>query len=155
MKKFAFPLEKVFEYRRQLELQRRRALAKAMEVLGRRESELKSLASKMISYRNSLAERGVGKISARELALYRSYLTHVERQVERACQWLGEARNAVENHRADLVKASKETKVLEKVKARQRARYEYETDREETKQLDEIGTAKFLAGKAAVGEEAV
>jgi flagellar protein FliJ len=153
MKRFKFPLEKVLDYRRQIELERRRALALAVRVLTQREGELDAIGAQVDAYRTQLAEMSSGKLSARELALYRSYLTHLELQMTRAAQWARDARAAVEARRAELVAAAKEAKVLEKLKARDRARYDYAANREEAKDLDEIGTTGFLAGRDAVGAE--
>jgi flagellar FliJ protein len=152
MKRFRFPLERVLEYRREMELERRRALGVAMTVLTRREEEQRALAGDVSAYRTELARLGTGKISSRELALYRSYLTHLEMRLAKAAQWTRDARVAVEGRRRELVAASRETKVLDKLKARDLARYEYAAGRDETGVLDEIATTRFIADAAAAQE---
>jgi flagellar export protein FliJ len=153
MKRFNFALEKVLGYRKQLEMERRRALAMAVEVFRRREDDLNAVTAEVMSYRTKLAEMGTGRLSTRELALYRSYLTHLEMQMTHASQWLHDARTAVEGRREELVVASKESKVMEKLKTRDRARYDYAANREESHELDEIGTTGHYAGLAAAGQE--
>lgn len=153
MKKFKFSLERVLDYRKQLESARRRALATAVVVLRRRERELAALREEMNTYRTRMAALGTGRVSARDLSLYRSYLTHLELKVDESTQWMSDARSAVEKRRADLVKATKDTKVLSKVKEHQRAKHQYAADVEETKTLDEVGSTRFLVRQAAAAEE--
>jgi flagellar FliJ protein len=155
MKRFRFPLDKVLAYRRQMEAERRRALAVALKVLRRREEELAQLAGEMGSYRTRLAEMGTGRLAARDLALYRSYLSYLEAKVAQASQWTRDARGAVEGRRAELVESSRDRKVLEKVESHARAAHDYEASREETKDLDEIGTVKHLAQRVEAAQEVV
>jgi len=153
MKKFAFSLERILEYRRQLESDRKLAFSKAAEIFRRREDQLRALAAELADYRTRLARMGVGKISAREFALYRSYLTYLEAQAERAVVWLHDAGRDLEARRSELAAASKDTQVLEKVKQVKRAEYDYQANREETAVLDEIGSARFVAGMASAKAE--
>lgn len=150
MKKFTYKLEKVLEYRRQLELDRRRALSVAVDIFNRREKDLAGLNTDLASYREQLTGMGTGKIASRELALYRAYLTHLEIEVGKAAAWLRDAATDLETRRTELSKASREKKVLEEVKNHQRARHAYQANREETKELDEVGGMRALAARVAV-----
>lgn len=145
MKKFAFALEKILEYRKQIELDRRRAFSKAAEVFSRRERQLRALAGELAEYRTRLAEMGTGRLSTRQIALYRSYMTYVETQLDQAVVWLQDAGKDLEARRRELVASSKDKKVLEKVKEHKRADYEYEANRQETKDLDEIGAVRHVS----------
>jgi len=152
MKKFRFSLERVLEYRSQVESARLRAFSKAVEVFQRRQEELRKLGDEMTNYRTRLAEMGVGKISANELARWRSYLSHCEVGVARAARWMMEAAGEMEVKRRDLVAAKKDTRVLERLKEIKREQYDYEAAREETKVLDEVAAAGFVASRASGGE---
>jgi len=152
MKKFAFALENVLKYRRQLETVRRRAFSKAAEVFREREEQLRALAAELTEYRNRLARMGTGKISVRQLALYRSYMTYVESQIEQAVVWLQEAGRDLEARRQQLVTASKDRRVLDKVKEHKKADYDYEANRQETKDLDEVGATRYTPRDAAEKE---
>ncbi len=154
MKRFAFALEKILEYRRQVELDRRRAFSKAVEIFRRREEQLRALAGELELYRTRMAQMGTGKISTRDLALHRTYLTHVESQIEQAVVWLQDAGKDLEARRQDLVASSKDRRVLETVKERKRADYEYEANRQETKELDEVGATRHTALAGSHEEEA-
>ena len=99
MKKFAFSLEKVLEYRKQLEADRRLAFSKAAEIFRSREDKLRTLAAELAGYQNAMAKIGTGRISARELAIYRSYLTYLETQVGQAVVWLQDSGRDLETRR--------------------------------------------------------
>lgn len=152
MKRFAFSLEKILEYRRQLELDRKRAFSRASEVFRQREEALRTLAAELSTYRTRLAEMGSGRISTRQLALHRSYMTHVEALIGQAVVWLSDAGKDLEARRQELAAASKNKQVLEKVREHKRAEYEYEADRQETRDLDEVGAGQHAAHKAQAGE---
>ncbi|MCD6404445.1 MAG: flagellar export protein FliJ [Planctomycetes bacterium] len=150
MKKFRFSLGKVLEYRRQMETQRLRAFSKAVEVFGRRREDLEALGAEFVSYRNRLAEMGVGRISAREMALYRSYLSLCEVKVNKAAEWLKDAARDMEERREDFLAASKDKRILERLEEIQVGHYNYELAREETKELDEVGAREFFIKRVAV-----
>lgn len=152
MKRFAFSLERILEYRRQLELDRKRTFSVASEVFRQREKDLRTLATELATYRTRLAEMGSGRVSARQLALYRSYMTHVEAQIGQAVLWLTDAGKDLEARRQDLAAASKDKQVIEKVKEHKRAEYEYEANRQETRDLDEVGAWRHAANRAQAGE---
>ena len=154
MKKFSFSLQKVLDYRRQLESVRSAAFSKAAEVFKQRQKNLESLGEELAQYRSRLAEMGVGRISARELSSYRSYMTHCEIKVSKAAKWLMEAAGEMESRRRDFVGAKKRTRVLERLEEVKRGRHDYEAARQETKVLDEVAGVAFAAVHGSGGEKA-
>lgn len=154
MKKFSFSLQKVLDYRRQLESVRSGAFSKAAEVFAQRQKNLESLGEELSEYRSRLAEMGVGRISARELSSHRSYMTHCEIKVSKAADWLMEAAREMESRRRDFVGAKKRTRVLERLEEVKRGRYDYEAARQETKVLDEVAGVAFAAVHGSGGEKA-
>ncbi len=151
MKRFVFSLAKVLEYRKQLESDRQLAFSKAAEIFRRREDQLRTLAAELTSYQNAMAKIGTGRISARELALYRSYLTYLETQVGQAVVWLQDSGRDLETRRRELAVASQEKQVLEKVKDSKRAEHDYQLARQETADLDEIGSNNYIAAMPVAG----
>lgn len=154
MKRFRFSLEKVLEYREQVESQRVRTFAVAAEVFRRRREELAALADELALYKGRLAEMGVGRADVRELTLYRTYLGHCEMKVATAVEWLRDAAREMEARREEMVRAGKDRRVIERFKEIKREHYDYEAQREETKELDEIGTRGFVSMHAGAGEAA-
>lgn len=154
MKRFSFSLQKVLDYRRQLETMRSAAYSKAAEVFRQRHKNLESLGEELARYRSRLAEMGVGRISARDLGSYRSYMTHCEIKVSKAAEWLMEAAREMESRRREFVGAKKRTRVLERLEEIKRGRYDYEAARQETKELDEVAGVAFAAGRGLGGKKA-
>ncbi len=152
MKKFRFSLEQILEYRRQLESARLSAYGRAAMALRQRQAELEQLGRELAEYRARMAQRGIGKISAAELALYRSYLGHCEVKVSEAAEWMMHAARDVEEQRRELVKARREKRVIERLKDIRRGQYDYEAAREETAQLDEVAATRFIARRSAAGD---
>jgi len=146
MKKFSFRLEKILQYREQLQEQRLRAYAAAARALERRRDELEALGRELCDYRTRMAELGVGRTSARSLAVYRSYLSHCEARVAEAAGSLEDAARKLQQRRAALVEATRERKKLEKLKSARRSEHDYQAMREETRELDEIAVKRFAAG---------
>ena len=151
MKKFKFSLQKVLEYRSQVEDAKLTAFSKAVEVFNRRREELDRLSRQVGEYRNRLAEIGIGRVSARELSTYRSYLSHCERQLAMATDWMMEAARSMEEKRRLLVAARRDRRVIERFKEIKRSHYDYDARREETKDLDEIAAQGFLAARRVGG----
>jgi flagellar FliJ protein len=151
MKKFRFSLEKVLEYRSQIEDARLSAFSKAVEVFERRRKDIERIGEEIGVYKARLAEMGVGRISSRELAGCRSYLSHCEMEFRRAQDWLDEAARAVEAKRGELIAAQKDRRLIEKFKEIKRRHYDYEAEREAIKELDEIAARGFLVRQAAAG----
>lgn len=153
MKKFKFPLEKILEYRSQLESTRLSAYGKAAEVFRRRKGELDRLNDELSDYRGRMAEKGVGRISPRELALYRSWLSHCELKVGEAADWMTQAARDMEERKTELINARSERRIMERLKEIKRDQYDYEAAREEIKELDEVGATSFIARRSAEGGE--
>lgn len=153
MKKFKFPLEKILEYRSQLESVHLSAQGKATEVFRRRKDELELLGRELSDYRARMAEKGVGRISPRELALYRSWLSHCELKVGEAADWMMEAARDMEERKKELIKARHERRIMERLKEIKREHYDYEAAREEMKELDEVAATGFIARRSAGGGE--
>ncbi len=151
MRRFKFTLEKILQYREQVEDSQVRIFGKAVEVFRRRESELRRVMRELAEYRNRLAEMGVGRVSPRDLAFSRSYLTHCEAKVAEAADRMMEAARDMEEKKQGLVSARRERRIMEKLKEIKRRRWQYEAAREDTKELDEVAATRHIAGRAAAG----
>ncbi|MHC4711937.1 MAG: flagellar export protein FliJ [Planctomycetota bacterium] len=151
MRRFNFTLEKILQYREQMEESHVRMFGKAVEVLRRRENELRRLMRELVEYRNHLAEMGLGRVSPRDLAFSRSYLTHCEAKVAEAADRMMAAARDMEEKKQGLVSARKERRIMEKLKEIKRRRWQYEAAREETKELDEVAATRHIAERAAAG----
>lgn len=143
MSKFKFKLETVLKVRIRLEDLRKQEL-KVAEV--RREQAKRQLLQRqqeavetVNSYRNSCQQ----KLNLYVANHYHKYLLYQNKQVELADQHLQQCNGEVVKTRQRLVEASKEKKVVEKLKEKAYEAYKAEELHQEINFLDELGTNRF------------
>ncbi len=136
MKKFVFTLQPVLDQRQRVEdekqqivAQRRRSLDEAEGELGRLNNEFRKSSERLRT-----AHRG---LSAEELRLHYAHLSFLDRTIVAQIQIVAERRVALDRARADLLAASKERKVVEKLKDRRHEAYVAEAARIEQNALDD------------------
>jgi flagellar FliJ protein len=137
MKTFSFNLEKILDLREYREQETKIELGKAIGVLSEIENNIKSVAEERFRAGNQFSGDG---------AMIRSYMLYVNR-LDLKKEWLlGEAAKAeqkVEEAREIYLEASRERKVLDKLKEKRAAEYKKFVLAEETKVLDDLSSARF------------
>jgi len=138
-KPFVFRLEKVLEYRRQLEDQARMALAQAQ---ARHDAQKQLLAD--ISMRLAVhKERGFGKQATQgDIWLWMQYCDALEKDTAAARAELERLASILQNCRQDAVLRSRERKLLEKLKDRQARKHHVQENLAEQKEFDEMATIR-------------
>jgi len=131
MKRFSFNLEKVLELRTFREDEARAALSSAAGVMAVLENSLKSLAAERS---RAAAER----LSASDIFQYDLYLRRLDADKERILAEAAQAALKVEAAKAAWIEASREKKVLDKLKEKRLADYRRLVFAEETKNLDDL-----------------
>ncbi len=144
MIKFKFKLETVLNVRTRVEDLRKKELQvaevkkeQAKKVLIRRQTEV----SETIEvYRKNCQQ----KMDLYLATNYHKFLLYQNKQVDLATNHLMECDNVVAHKREELVEASKEKKIVEKLKEKAFEVYKAEEMNEEVKFLDELGTGQFV-----------
>jgi flagellar FliJ protein len=139
VKKFNFRLQRVTEVRQRVEKERQRELALSQGKLKSEELRLQEISEDAershAGLRQALGQqKNAGHLLALDCWLSRQ-LQELEAQAERT----REQQDAVEQDRGALIQASKERKVLDKLKERRRAEHRAKVQRAEQIFLDEIG----------------
>jgi flagellar protein FliJ len=140
LKPFQFRLQKVLNYRIRLEDQRKMELA-----------ELESRRTVLLQERNWLLaaqadalRRGLSAtFDLVDIQLTRLYVERLDRDIARKCDEIAEMDRRVDEKREELIAASRDRRVMERLREKQEAAYMLEALRVEQKQLDEMGTAGF------------
>lgn len=137
---FKFRLEKVLEYRRQLEDQAMLALAKAQAA---RQAE----AAKLDGLRRELAaqlERGrnTAGMSGAERWLAQTYVQALRQDIKQSTAFLATLEEEVALCRSDLVTRAQERELLEKLKSKQAKRFAEEEKLREQREYDETATIR-------------
>ena len=137
MKRFRFGLEKVLELRQYHEQETKNELGKAIGILTGIETEIKSNQARHSQAAQerftslSSADGGAGMIA------WDSYILRLEQEAERLQIEAERAEAVVEEKRTLYLEASRELKVMEKLKEKRLKEHRKEMFASETKELDE------------------
>jgi flagellar FliJ protein len=138
-KPFAFRLQKVLEYRIQLEDQARMALAQAQ---ARHDSQKRVIAD--ITMRLAAhVERGFGRHAVQaDIWLWTQYREALDKDLATAKAELEQLASILQTRREEAVLRSRERKLLEKLKERQAKKHHVQESQQEQKEFDEMATIR-------------
>ena len=139
-KPFSFKLEKVLDFRGQLEEQAKAALAAAQEAYDSQSAVVENLTNQLAQHLNN--ERQSQK-SANDMWLWRQYKEALEQDLSRERLRLSELELNLHQRRQEAVDRSKERKLLEKLKDTQAKKYHDEESAREEKENDEMATIRY------------
>jgi flagellar FliJ protein len=137
MKAFSFGLEKVLNLRKFYEDEAKIELGRAMGVLADLESRLYAVGRERVK---AAAAQFAPENSASMLQQYMFYIIRLDNLTEELLKEITLAEMKVEEAREAFLEASKERKVLDKLKDKRQKEYHKVILTEETKTLDDIGT---------------
>ena len=83
-------------------------------------------------------------IRPNELAMYRTFLGSARVHMSDQEKKIINIQESIENKRLELINASKEKKVLEKFKQKNKQKFVFERNKKEQKEMDEIATKMYL-----------
>lgn len=139
MKRFRFSLEKVLRLRSQQMEQAKRALALAqLEESSAREA-VNAVRTALAQRTAQAGEREGRPLTASEFAAARTWIQHLQKQLELAEAELAAARERTNQRRKELLAARRRERALEKLRERRLEQYSLEAQREEQKEFDEYG----------------
>jgi flagellar FliJ protein len=148
MKRFKFSLEKILELRKYHERETEIDLGRAVGALTLIEKNIASVASE--TYRaweeRYSPEYGINELLTRDL-----YITRLETTREKLLQEAAKAEQKVEEKRGVYLEASRNRKVIDKIREKRETEYRRAMFVEETKELDDIangaGARKRINGE--------
>jgi len=140
VKRFSFNLEKVRELRQHREQEAKNELGQAISILNAIENNIKQNAfvhSRAVQERfTSLsANDAQGTLS---MLAWDNYILRLEQEAERLMEQAAAAEMVVEEKRAQYLEASRELKVMEKLKEKREKEYRKEVFAAETRELDDM-----------------
>jgi flagellar FliJ protein len=147
MKAFSFNLEKVLELRKYRERETEIELGRAVGVLTEIENRIRALGAE----RNRAARRQFApEHTAPEIINYERYLRRLDGEAEELTRLAAEAELELEKARALYIEASRDRKVLDKLREKWEQDYRKALGREEIRILDDISggapARKLLTG---------
>lgn len=141
MAKFKFSLEPVLDHRERIEDEKQQVLAERARELKAAEDELARLNGEFKRYSTVLREDHAG-LSSEELRWHYAHLEYLDRCMTMQHGIIFQRRAAVERARVDLVEASKDRKVIEKLKDRRREEHQALQAAQEQKDLDDTNNRR-------------
>jgi flagellar FliJ protein len=140
---FRFNLQKVLDYRVQLEDQAKQALAKAQQALRDKSREAALLDDALAGHLEAMSSASTR--SAADIWLGRNYAKRLAEDLALARRDEARLLQETEARRVELVEKAKERKLLEKLKETQAKRHEQEEFRKEQAGFDEMATLRYRA----------
>ncbi len=137
MKKFSFSLEKVMKLRKYREEEAKVELGRAVGALTEIENNIQMTAVA----RSSAAKQRFSGLAAADncpIPVWDNYINRLDQQTQQLLEEAAKAELIVEAKREDYLAASRELKVLEKLKEKREKEYRKESFDAETRELDDI-----------------
>lgn len=147
MKKFTYQLETVLAHRKLLEEAEQLGLAKISRLLSKQGELLESQLRQQRSLAAELAEKELRAFDINESVLYREYLAILEMEIQRTLARIQELEKEFIRKREELVRASRNRKVLDTHRDRELGRFLYEEERSEQKKIDEMTVIRRGPGR--------
>jgi flagellar FliJ protein len=139
MAKFTFQLDGVLRHRTNIEHQRKRELAVIQTQMTALDAELRALdASVQNSITDLRTNRLVGRIDLAFLSAHRRYAFAMQRKAMGIVEKMGAVKIQVDAAKRNLAEASKQRKILEKLRERLYARWREAIERRDVAEMDEI-----------------
>jgi flagellar protein FliJ len=149
MRKFKFSLKAVLEHRERIEEEKQQILAARQHELKLAEDELARLNGEFKRYSTVLRDDHA-RLSTDELRRHYAHLEYLDRCMVMQHAVISQRRAAVERARADLVEASKDRKVIEKLKDKRFQEYQAMEAAFEQKELDDSNARRHSRMSAAM-----
>jgi flagellar FliJ protein len=139
--RFKFALEPVLDHRERIEDEKQQMLAERQRELKVAEDELARMNAEFKRYSTALREDHA-KLSSDELRWHYAHLEYLDRCMTMQHGVIYQCRAAVDRARADLASASKDRKVIEKLKDRRFEEYQAVLAAQEQKDLDDTNNRR-------------
>lgn len=136
MPKFIFGLQSVSDHRQRIEDERRLTLAEKQRELEVAQGRLKDLDGEFASHTEEL-RRNHRTLTTEDLRLHYGHLDYLDRAITAQIRVVAERRVAVDRARAALLTASKDRKIIEKLKEHRLDEFQIEDRRVEQNELDD------------------
>jgi len=145
MKKFKFRLENLLRLRRQEEDQRKQEVGLLMSAIQKQQQQALEMAAAIQQEGQRLKQHYMdGTVDLDWVGHYRLYVMHLQQAINERIKTVGAIQDKLKLARQELVKASQQTRILEKLKERRKERYDRESQRMATQQQDEISNSVFV-----------
>jgi flagellar FliJ protein len=143
MKKFAFRLETLLHYRKNLEEKEQAVLFQLVSRLQRESNHLQDLQAKHQETLKELTQmRAEGAVYG-ETSWFYLYLDRLRFEMRRSSERIRQLEQDIQEQKAVLVEAQKKKKILDSLKTKEKKAFISAVDKQEQKAVDEIVVVRF------------
>ena len=146
MKRFRFRLQRVMDARVTIERQRQRDMAEAQGELADQQKKLKELEAELEETERDQRNMVQRPVKAGDALIQHRWHRELRTRIRVQQEQVAKAATKVEEARVRLVEASKDRKVLEKLKERRLEEYHKEELTQQQNQLDDVGARRSAIG---------
>ena len=147
MKKFKYRLETLLKVKTQVEKEKQRQHALTLQKVYDQKNLLTQIDHTRQENMNRQRDYLIGSLSLAEMLIYSRYFLKLKRDTVAGREILIGLEKEEDKKRQDLVQASKERKIYDKLKEKQREKYNAVIELTEKKELDEVATNIYRLNK--------
>jgi len=144
MKKFKFRLQSILKLRKQQEDHKKRVVGSLLAEIAEQQRQALELSEILKEHGYVLKSQfAQGKVDTNWIAHYQSFAAGTRNAIARRIDNVTQIQKQLSVARTQLTEAAKQTKIVEKLREKQKEDYDYQLKRMETIELDEIGTTRY------------
>lgn len=143
MKQFSFNLEVLHKHKQIIEEQERTKLAAIHYEVWVEQQHLQRLQWQQQETLRRLTRKKVGKYDSREIDWFYQYLNRLSMEIDRSEERLSDLQDQLEQQRIQLVRATKDKKMLDNLRSRKEKEFYLAQARLEQKSIDEMVVTQF------------
>ncbi len=155
MKKFVFSLDKVLDYKEQVENNLRNEYSQIAQRVRLQEQKVNDLNAEFAGCRNEFEARKKQGCTVSTMLTYDGYLNSIRRQIEAEKKVLAQLRQEEEKKRQEMVRAKVETSSFERLKEKKKTEYEKEARKKDEQFIEEFVSNLTSVKNAATHANAV
>lgn len=138
MKKFSFSLDKVLDYKIQVEDNLRNEHAGAVKAVVNKEEEIQSMEARHHGYMQDMEAVKLHGCRIQELLIYEGYLEKSKQNIEEQKEVLEYLKYQEEKKRNQVIEAKRERTSIDKLKEKKKDEYDFLVRKDEEKYIDEF-----------------
>lgn len=142
MAAYKFTLQKLLDFRTNMEEEKKNQLSLALKRLEQEKDRLSELKARQRELDKALKEKTSQGIAVNELKLLMNYIDYYKRGIKEQKTRIKMAEDYASACREELIKATQEKKMIEKLKEIDYKKYLYEEQKKEEKFIDDLVSFK-------------
>ncbi|MEA4849154.1 MAG: flagellar export protein FliJ [Clostridiaceae bacterium] len=142
MAAYKFRLQKLFDYKIDIEEEKKNKLGLAIKRLENEKHKLSELKHKLNDMQNAFQEKTSQGISVNKLKILAKYIDYYKRGIKEQKVRIKMAEDYLSLCREELIKATQEKKMMEKLREIDYGKYLYEEQKKEEKLVDDLVSFK-------------